>query len=146
MLEVLSERLSCVGFLDIEDFFTWSCEYEISSFIATFWTNVDNRIRIGDNVEVMFDHDDTIPFLNEGIENIEQFLNIRKMKSCCWLIENIEGFSCRTFGEIESELDTLSFSSRESWSRLTEFYIPETNLLENIEDSSNSRKCTEKLT
>lgn len=59
----------------------------------------------------MLDHDDTISFLHQSIENIEEFLYIGEMKACRRLIEDIEGLPCRSFSEIESKFDTLSFSA-----------------------------------
>lgn len=59
----------------------------------------------------MLDDEDTIPLLDESVEDIEELLHIREMQSCRWFIEDIECLSCRSLGEVEGELDTLRFSS-----------------------------------
>ena len=111
MFEVLSEGMSSMTIFDCKELLPRTSEDEISSFIATFRSDVDDRICIGDDVEVMFDDDYTVPFLYKRIEDVEELLDIRKVKSRRRLIEDIESLSCRSFGEIESKLDTLSFSS-----------------------------------
>ena len=104
---IFLECLGCIAILYLEDLVSWACKYQISSLIATLGSDVDDGIRIGDDIEIVFDHENRVPLLDESIEDIEEFLNIRKMKPCCWLIENIECLSCRSLGEVECELDTL---------------------------------------
>lgn len=116
----------------------------MSSSISSLWAYVDNSISIGDDVEIMFDHDDTIPLLYETIEDIEEFLYIREVESCGRLIEDIECLSCRSLGEVECELDSLGFSSRECGCRLTELYIPKPYIDKDLEDASNTRKSCKK--
>lgn len=97
--------------LDREELLTRSREDEISSSVTTLWSDVDDRISIGYDVEVMLYHDDTVPFLYECIEDIEELLHIGEVKSGRRLIEDIESLSGRSFGEVESKLDALSLSS-----------------------------------
>lgn len=70
MLEIFSERSCSMTMFDSEELLPRTSKDEISSFIATFRSDVDDSISIGDDVEIMLDDDDTIPFLYESIEDI----------------------------------------------------------------------------
>lgn len=59
-----------------EELFSWACEDQISSSIATFDTDVDDSISTRDDVEIMFNDEDTIPLLDECIEDVEEFLYV----------------------------------------------------------------------
>ena len=98
-------------FLYAEELFPWTSKDEVSTAISSFRSYIDDSISIRYHIEVVFDDEDRVPFLYESIEDIEELLYIRKMESCRWFIEDIEGFSCRSFREIEGELDTLGLSS-----------------------------------
>jgi hypothetical protein len=137
---VLLERLRRITSLNREDFFSWSSKEEISSFIPSFWPNIDKGISVGDDVEIMLDDEDAIAFFNQFIENVEEFLYIRKMQSCCWFVEDIERLSCRSFGEIKSQLDALRLSARKSRCRLSKSNIPKSYIDQHIEDTFDTRK------
>ena len=55
---------------------SWTSEDEFSSSISPIRSNIDNSISIGDNIEIMFDDEDTISLLDKGIEDIEEFLDV----------------------------------------------------------------------
>ena len=121
--------------LDREDLVTRTCEYQIPSLVATLRSDVDDGIRVGDDVEIVLDDEYRVPLLYETIEDIEELLHIREVESCRWLIEDIECLTCRSLGEVERELDTLRLSTRERRCGLSESDIPETDIDEDIEHS-----------
>lgn len=55
---------------------------------------------------------------------MEELLNIREMKSRCWFIEDIEGFLKLIVLRDQRLINTLCFSSREGWSRLSGVIYP----------------------
>jgi hypothetical protein len=61
-------------FIDIVT--TWTSKEELTTTIATLRTDVNECIRIGDDIEIVFDHEDTISFFDEPVEYIEEFLDI----------------------------------------------------------------------
>lgn len=74
--EILPERTRSIATLYGEELLPWTCEDEISSSIATFDTDVDDGISIGDDVEIMLDDEYTVAFLDERIEDVEELLYI----------------------------------------------------------------------
>ena len=140
MFLIFSEGSSGMTLFYAEKLISRSCEDKMSSLITTFRADVYDSISIRDDVEIVFDHDDTVAFLYKSIEDIEEFLDIREVKPCSRLIEYIECFSCRSLGKVEGELDTLCLSSRECRCRLAESDISESYMLENIEYTKYPRK------
>ncbi len=74
--EIFPERTRSIAPLYGEELLTWACEDEISSSIATFDTDVDDGISIGDDIEIVLDDEDTIALLDERIEDVEEFLYV----------------------------------------------------------------------
>ena len=94
----------------------------------------------------MLDDEYGVPLLHESIEDIEELLYIGEVETGCRLIEDIEGLSCRSLGEVECELDTLRLSARERGCRLSECDIAETDIDEDIENTLDPRKADKKYT
>ena len=92
-LHIFPECLGSIAILNGEDLVTRTCEYQIPSLIATLRSDVDDGVRIGDDVEIMLDDEYRVPFLYQSIEDIEQLLYIREVESCCRLIEDIESLT-----------------------------------------------------
>ncbi len=90
---IFPEGMRRVRIVYKEELLSWSSKNEIPSLISPFRSDVDDGISIGDDVEIMFDHDDTISLLYQSIEDIEEFLHIREVESSCRLIEDIESLS-----------------------------------------------------
>jgi hypothetical protein len=94
----------------------------------------------------VFYDDHTIALLDERVEDIEELLDIREVETRRRLIEDIEGLPCRSLGEVEGELDTLSFTTRECRCGLSEGDIAESDFREDIEDTLDTRECGEEAT
>ena len=84
--------LSRIRAFYLKNTISFSCIQEMSSCISTIWPNINQIIRIENNIKIVFDHKHCIPFFYESIEDMEELLNIREMKPCCWFIEDIESF------------------------------------------------------
>ena len=108
---IFSQCLCSITFFHGEDFVSWSCKKESPTLVTTLRPDVDDGVRVGDDVEVMLDDEDTVAFFDQLVEDIEKFLNIGEMESCRRFIQDIEGLPCRTFGEIKCEFDTLRLTS-----------------------------------
>ena len=145
-LHIFPECLSSIAILHREDLVTRTCKNQITSLVATLRSDVDDGVRIGDDVEIMLDDEYRVPFLYETIEDIEELLHIREVESRGWLIEDIEGLACRSLGEVERELDTLRLTTRECRCRLPESDIAETDIDEDIEHSLDPREADEEHT
>ena len=54
-LYIFLECLGCIAILNGEDLVTRTCEYQIPSLVATLRSDVDDGIRVGDDVEIVLD-------------------------------------------------------------------------------------------
>ena len=145
LLPVLFQGLSGVRALLFQYISGCSRKYKFSSFVSSFESDIYAVIGIGDDVEIVFDDEDGIPFLDETVEDQEEFLDVREMESGGRFVEDVNGFGSRSFGEIECELDSLCLSARKSRSGLPELYVPEPDIVQNFEYPFDARKCREKF-
>ena len=81
-------------------YFLWGsfCNY-FPSFLASFRADVYYPVAVFDDVEVVFDDDDTVAFVDEFTENFEEVLNVLEVQAGGWLVKNIEGVACLYFGK-----------------------------------------------
>ena len=75
------------------------CNY-FPSFVASFGADVYDPVAVFDDVEVVFDDDDTVAFVNEFTEDFEEVLNVLEVQAGGWFVENVEGVAGLYFGEL----------------------------------------------
>ena len=64
-----------------------------------------------EDVKIVFDNDDGVPFVNKGVEDGKEFCNVVGVEADSGLVEEVEGFPCAPFGEFTGEAETPCFSS-----------------------------------
>ena len=68
--------------------------------------------------KVVLDDDDGVAALDERVESVHQLLDVGQMKPRRRLVQQVQGFAARRFGELVGELDALRFTARERVGRL----------------------------
>ena len=68
-----------------------------SALVSSLGTEVDDIIGGFDQVEVVLDDYCRVAVVNDLLQNLDQLVNICRVKSCCRLVENIECFSGASF-------------------------------------------------
>ena len=68
-------------------------ENNSSTSITTFGAHINNIVRRFYHIQVMLNHNNGIPSIHKGMQNFQQFLNVRKVKPGCRLVQNINRFS-----------------------------------------------------
>ena len=129
---ILHQSILSKGMRDLKESFSLSTIEEFSSGISSVRSNVNDVIRIGDDVKIVFHYDHAIPLFNQSVEDSQEFLNIGKMESRCGFIQDVEGLRGGSLGEVEGEFDSLSFSSGEGRSRLSELNVSQPHFRENF--------------
>ena len=74
---------------------------------------VDEVVGGVEDVEVMFDDDDGVSFVDEGLEDGEELGDVVGVKADGGFVKEVEGFSGIPFGEFAGKADPSSFSSGE---------------------------------
>ena len=81
---------------NLDNIFRSACRDDSPSLIPALRTQVDDMIRRLDDVEIVFDDNHRITAIDETLQDIEQFVDIRRMESCRRLIEDVERLARRT--------------------------------------------------
>ena len=61
-----------------------------SAFVSAFRSHIDNIIRCFNDIQIVFNDNDCIAVRRQSSENLGQLMDIRKMKSCRRLIQNVD--------------------------------------------------------
>ena len=84
---------------------------QLAAAIATFRADINDPVGGLDDIKVMFDHDNRVALIDQGMKNLEQFADIVEMKACGRLIKDIDGSTRRTFGKLLGKLYALRFAT-----------------------------------
>ena len=111
-LELLLEEAGGVGSLALDDFLWCAGADDVTTFLATFRTNVDDVVGTLDDIHVVLNDENRVTTLNEGVEGMQQTLNVVEMKSCGWLVEDEKCFILFLQRDVIGKLDTLILTAR----------------------------------
>src|SRR6478609_6869861 len=78
---------------------------------AAFGTEIDDPIGRFDDVEVVLDHYYGVSAVGESLQDVEQSLNVREVKSGGWLVQDVEGATCCPARKLAGEFDPLRFAA-----------------------------------
>ena len=82
------------------------------------------------HIKVVLDDDYGIAFVDELLQDIHQYAYVLEVKSRCRLVEYVEGLAGIFLSQFRCELHSLALASRECCRRLSELYVPQSNLLQ----------------
>lgn len=68
--------------------------------LAAYRTKVDDPIRRFDDIHVVLDDDDSVPFVHEFVQHGEQHADVLEVQTRRWLIEDVQRFAGAYFGKI----------------------------------------------
>ena len=80
-------------------FFRCSGNYQVSTLVSSFRTEVDNVVGTFDYVHVMLNDDNRMSAGYQRVEYFQQFLDVVKVKSGSRLVENKDGGLCFFYAE-----------------------------------------------
>ena len=91
----------------------------------------------------MLDDYNCIAALCQALQDLNKLMNIRKVKSCRRLIQNINGTTGTAFAEFSRKLDSLRFSTRKFGRWLSKTDIRKSYIIECLNLSLNGRNVLE---
>ena len=91
----------------------------------------------------MLDDYNCITALCQALQDLNKLMNIRKVKSCRRLIQNINGTTGTAFAEFSRKLDSLRFSTRKFGRWLSKTDIRKSYIIECLNLSLNGRNVLE---
>ena len=109
--ELLLEEAGGVGSLALDDFLWCAGADDVTAFLASFRTNVDDVVGTLDDIHVVLDDKNGVTTLNESVKGMQQTLDVVEMKSCSWLVEDEKRCVLFLLRDVVGELDTLIFTT-----------------------------------
>ena len=73
---------------------------DLSATATAFRAQVDDVIGDFDHVEVVLDDDNSVAFVDELVQDLDQVLDVFEMQTGSGFIEDIEGVTSRFLGEL----------------------------------------------
>ena len=77
----------------------------------------------------MFNDNNGISTVGQAAKDLDQLVDIGKMKACSWLIQDINGLSGTALGKFGSKFDTLGFTTGKFGRWLSQTDITKTYIL-----------------
>ena len=84
---------------------------DFTAGIAAFGAEVDDPVGGLDDVQVVFDDDDSVARVDEFTQHGEQLADVLEMQSRSGLVENVERSTGRALREFTSEFDALRLAT-----------------------------------
>src|SRR4051794_29380149 len=104
------ESVACMGFARAGDLFGCACGDESSAVRAAFWSEVYDVVGALDDIQIVLDNDDCVAKADEALKHVQEFVNVREVKTCGRLIENVDGSARGALRQFFGELDALRFA------------------------------------
>jgi hypothetical protein len=130
--------------LHLSDFERGALGDDVTAGRSAFGTEVDDVVYRFYNIEIVFDHEDSVAFVYQLVQYSEKFFDILKMKAGSRFIQDIKSLTSGAAGKLGSELDALGFTTRERGSGLAEADIAEADFAQGLELGAYVRDKLEK--
>ena len=86
----------------------------------------------------MFDNQNSVSLIDKSCQHRQQSTHVLKMQSSSWFVQQIDRVAGASLGQFGRQLDTLCFTTRECWCRLTKSYIAKSHIYERLHVSRNT--------
>src|SRR5439155_20020960 len=96
-------------------------------------TKINHKIRVSDDVEIVFDHNNRITCIHQMVEHLQKFLDVIEMKSSGGLVQNVERSAARSSRQLPRELDSLRFTPGKGRRCLAQSKVSEADLSQCIQ-------------
>ena len=112
---------------------------------TAFRSEIYYPVGLGDDVEVVLDHDDRVARVYEPMQDADQALDVGHVQTDGGLIEHVERSTRRPQpGKLGYELDALRLAARQGRALLTQRQVAETYVLQQPERVMDARVSGEK--
>src|SRR3954452_21450986 len=98
---------------------------DTSALVAALRAEVDDPVGGLDDVQVVLDHEDGVPTVDEAMQDLEELLDVGEVESGRRLVEDIQRPARRAPRQLGRELDPLGLAPRQRRRGLTEMDVAE---------------------
>ena len=110
---------------------------EVATARTTFGTEIDDVVGRFYDIKIMFNHNQCVAALDQGVEGREEAVDVVEVKSRGGFVEDEECGDGALLREVVGQFHTLVFTAREGGGRLPEFDITESYIAERTEALDN---------
>ena len=107
----LFQKLTGVALGAICNFVRGSGNQYFAAASASLRSEVDQMVGDLDDVEVMFNDNDSISAVGEFVQHFQQQSDVLEVQARRWFVEDVERAARIAFGEFRSQFDALAFTS-----------------------------------
>ena len=130
-----AEERRGAGLARLRDFFGCPGGDDLSAFLSSLRTDVDDVVRAFDHLNVVLDNNERMPRFNEALENADEARDVVEVQTGRRLVkEKQRGFGFGV-GEMCGQLEPLRFAPGEEAGGLPESQVAEADILERLQGS-----------
>ncbi len=118
-------------------------DHEAPAPVAAVRTEVDHPVGRLHDVEVVLDHDDRVPGVDEASEDAEQLADVLEVQARRRLVQHVEGAARGSPRELGGELHPLRLPPRQRRRRLAEAHVGEPDVDQRLEVAGDHRLVLE---
>ena len=105
---------------------------DASAVFAGFGSHVDDVVGAFYHIEVVFDDDYRVASVDKPIQYAQQHAYVLEVQACGGLVEQLECAAGVALGKSGGELDALALAARQRGTRLPEFDVAQTDILQHF--------------
>ena len=128
-----------------DDLFRRSLGDDPAPLVSRLGAQVDDPVGRLDHVEIVFDHDDRVPLLDETVEDLEQLVDVVEMQAGRRLVEDVERLARVGPGQLGGEFHPLRFAPRERRGGLPQREIIEADRAQRRQKAADAGNVLEQL-
>src|ERR1700693_562951 len=139
--------------LNLRDLLGCPSSNDFATIVARLWSKIDNPIGALNHFQIVLDHNDRVPRIDEPLKYLQQHRHIIEVQTGGRLIEDKEIANCRwpiadcfaiwmfsvggsafgVFCEVSNQLQALRFAAGKRVQGLAEAQVTQANFIQNIE-------------
>jgi hypothetical protein len=129
------------------DLFGCAFRNDPAAAVSPLGPQVDDQIRLGDDVEVVLDDHYGVPRIHQPVQHPDELLDVRHVQADGRLIQDIEGAGrgASRLGQLGDQLDPLRLSAAQRRALLAEGDVAQSHILEQLQRVADSLVEAEEL-
>ena len=136
-IDTIEQIFACITFFAFHQILRRAFEDDASAFVAAFRPQIDDMVRRHNHCRIVLDDDDRMAFVHEGVECAQQHRDVVVMQTRGGLVEDEDGRRLTFLCEEGCQFDALTLASGERATRLPEFDITDSHVLQGFEALDN---------
>ena len=112
----------------------------LTALRAAFRAEVDEIVRVFDDIEIVLDGDHRVAHVDQAMENLNQLFHVDEVQTGGRFVEHVKRLAVGFLAELISELDALGFAAGKRVARLAERDVAHADVFKNFKRPGDFRK------